>query len=216
MSSGADRLMVPTCIGCAAMSRLGDCDGGCREQRLDLIRASAFDELVTLAVESRAAADAFAAVVERLAGEEPGNGGEPGNGEEPGDDGYEAAYRAVQADGRAALERHPGGASRRDELLATASEPAMTWWCPTCGGVDAPQECLGICVWRAIEWVAEQDYALMREQAAAEHAHETALRALVRQFASVTPRTGQWERSWSAFRARAIAAIDRVGPDTMS
>jgi hypothetical protein len=38
-----DRLTVPTCIGCGAMSRPGTCETGCAEHKLVLIRAAALD-----------------------------------------------------------------------------------------------------------------------------------------------------------------------------
>ena len=44
-TAATDHLVVPTCIGCGAMRWLGTCEDGCREQRLDLVRGDAYDEL---------------------------------------------------------------------------------------------------------------------------------------------------------------------------
>jgi len=38
-----DRLTAATCIGCDAMSQLVNCDTGCSEHKLELVRAAAYD-----------------------------------------------------------------------------------------------------------------------------------------------------------------------------
>ena len=82
-------------------------------------------------------------------------------------------------------------------------ECATVWWCAECGGIDAPQPCLGICVWRRVEWVNVTSYLEQRAAAHAERDTERRLRALVRRIASVTPRAGHWERGWRALEAQA-------------
>jgi hypothetical protein len=32
------------------------------------------------------------------------------------------------------------------QAMDDAAEVAVTWWCPECGGLDAPQPCLGSCL----------------------------------------------------------------------
>jgi len=67
-----DRLSVPTCIGCGAMSQPGTCDTDCTEHKLDLVRAAAYDALHAAASDNRARAHAFAGVVQQFARHEPG------------------------------------------------------------------------------------------------------------------------------------------------
>ena len=75
---------------------------------------------------------------------------------------------------------------------------STTWWCPRCGGVDAPQPCLGICVWRPFEWVAAEDYEQARSQLGDALDEERGLRELLRRAATITPRPGWWEHGWAA------------------
>lgn len=174
-----DRLTVPTCIGCGAMSQFGTCDTGCREHKLELVRAEVYDGVVAARLSARARAEVFGSLAEQLVTVRPA----------PGE--WEAAYRSLQQAARTALRLHPdidsGGID--PELPA---ETAVTWWCPSCGGIDAPQPCLGICIWRPIEWVNRTRYERERDRAITERGRERRLAQLVHRVASVTPRAGQW------------------------
>ena len=185
-----ERLVVPTCVGCGAMGEYGTCETGCIERKLELVRAAASDAVADAASRAAVRADAFGAVAEALLGETP-----------PGGDGY----RSLQAWARAALVQHPD--TDHDEEWAEPSEPAITWWCKECGGIDAPQPCLGICVWRPVEWVNRAVYEQAREQAFVQRAREQRLRVLLRRLATVTPRPDHWQENWSAFAADARTAI---------
>jgi hypothetical protein len=192
-----NRLTVPTCIGCGAMGTYGTCETGCREQRLDLVRGATFDSMTRIASDARIHAEAFRAVAEQLTCDEP-------------PDDWEAAYRRVQAQARSALQTHPpldGEAMDLDEPAPAAT----TWWCPECGGIDAPQPCLGICIWRPIEWVSKAVYDQARERALLANESEQRLRQLLRRVAAVTPRVGQWERGWKALHEQARAELGGVG-----
>jgi hypothetical protein len=192
-----ERLLVPTCIGCGAMAEPGNCERGCSEQRLDLVRAAAHDQLIAAAAHWTASADAFQEVAEHLATQELSDGT------------HERAYRAVQDAARAALRRHPDEA---DLDLLEPAEPAITWWCARCGGIDAPRPCLGICIWRATEWINRAAYEQQREHALNERDREQQLRRLLRRVVAVTPRPGQWERSWNVLQADARNAALALGP----
>ncbi len=189
MMEPPERLAVPTCIGCGAMSRLGACDVGCSEHKLELVRAAAYDSVAALSSDARGRTDAFRHVAEQLASQQP-VGGE-----------WEAAYRSLQQGARAALRAHPD----RDGLTDWEEpvEVAITWWCAECGGIDAPQPCLGICVWRPVEWVRRSRYEQLREQTMSELEREQRLRHLMHRVAWITPRRGHWERGWRQLQAEA-------------
>lgn len=85
---------------------------------------------------------------------------------------------------------------------------AITWWCARCGGLDAPQPCLGICIWHEIDWVTKDIYEQRRAELQAIHETERRLRRVVLHLAWVTPRTGQWELTWHTLRAAADAAYE--------
>jgi len=184
--------MMPTCIGCGAMSRFGTCDGGCGEQKLELVPTVQYDSLAALTSTTRVRAEAFGAVAEEFASRHPG-------AEE-----WEPAYRSVQNIARTTLGRYPE-VDARDVEWDEPVEFATTWWCAECGGIDAPQPCLGICIWREVEWVNGACYQEQRARALAEREMERRWRGLARRVAYVTPRAGQWERGWRAFEAQARA-----------
>jgi hypothetical protein len=123
----------------------------------------------------------------------------------------EAAYRSLQEAARAALRRHPSFEEQELDWEEPA-EPPTTWWCPACRGSDAPQPCLGICIWRNVEWVSSSEYERERERALFERGEELRLRQLLRRVASITPRAGRWEDTWQALRiARPANARGRAG-----
>jgi len=115
------------------MSRLGTCDRGCSEERLELVRAVDFEWLTELASGAHVRAEACRAVAKELASGRP----------RP--DGWEAIYRSVQSAARTTLRHYPEVDGHSAEWDETA-EAATTWWCARCGGIDAPQPCLGICI----------------------------------------------------------------------
>jgi hypothetical protein len=114
----------------------------------------------------------------------------------------------VQDRARSALRRYSGADEEEVELQEPA-EPATTWWCAECGGIDAPQPCLGICIWRPVEWVNRAVYEQQRERVLAARATELRMSRLLRRLASVTPRHGQWERGWRVLQAEAQEALSR-------
>jgi hypothetical protein len=172
------------------MGRFGTCDRGCGEQKLELVPAVQYDTLAALASSARVRAEAFGAVAEELALRQP-------SAEE-----WEPAYRSVQDIARITLRRYPE-VDAQDVDWDEPVEFATTWWCAGCGGIDAPQPCLGICVWRAVEWVNGARYLEQRSGVLAERDTERRLRGLLRRVASVTPRAGEWERGWRALEAEA-------------
>jgi hypothetical protein len=174
------------------MGRFGTCENGCSEQKLELVTAVQYDVLTASASSARVRAEAFGAVAEELSSREPSA------------DEWELAYRCLQDTARSALHRHP----EVDAEEVDWDEPvefATTWWCAGCGGIDAPQPCLGVCVWRSVEWVNGIRYLEQRAGAVAEREMDRRLRGLARRVACVTPRAGQWQRGWWALEAQARA-----------
>lgn len=85
-----------------------------------------------------------------------------------------------------------------------AVEHVKAWQCIGCGRIEAPQECVGVCEFKRLEMV----YLFEHEQAlAAERARCEPLEALVRHLARITPREGEFERSWRALQEQARRAI---------
>jgi hypothetical protein len=190
-----DRVSVPTCIGCGAMNVFGTCDRGCSEEKLELVQAADCDRLVALTAEAGGRVDEFRTVIEELACAQPG----------PIE--YESAYRSTQGAARQLLRRHPELDARTPDRHEPAGV-ATTWWCPRCGAIDAPQPCLGICIWRSIDWVNVRLYKQERGRALAACDTELRFRQLLRRAASVTPRERQWEHGWRVLQAQAQQALE--------
>jgi hypothetical protein len=189
------RLSIPGCIGCGAMRQYESCAGACSERRLELVSGGDYDELTVAAAACRVRIEGLWAVVEELARTEPG----------PGE--WRAAYETVRQSARSALRRlRPAAGGRDDELLSPA-ETVIVWQCQDCGGVDAPQPCIDVCIWGPADWVAAASYESERSRAAVDREVEQSLAGLLRRFASATPRDGQWERSWRAFQSQARLAV---------
>jgi hypothetical protein len=178
------------------MAIYGTCQGGCREERLDLVGADAFDEVEAELVRSRAAIAAFRQIAQELA-----------RSTKPAD-GWELAYRRLQNGAREALRAHPKPGEAADQ----PAREVTTWFCPSCGGLEAPQPCLGICVWRPIEWVTREAWQAAKETDRTERETEASLRGLLRRLAFTTPRKNHWAAGWEALSSaahQALAAFDR-------
>ena len=75
-----------------------------------------------------------------------------------------------------------------------SAERIKAWQCVGCGRIEGAQPCIGICQDRAAYFVYAEDY--------------DRLEALVRQIASVTPRDGEWERTYRALQQRARKLLE--------
>ena len=94
-------------------------------------------------------------------------------------------------------------AGARDEGLPSPAETVTVWRCQDCGGVDAPQPCIDVCLWGPADWVEAAAYDSEQSRAAVDREVERSLAGLLRRFAFTTPRDGQWEPSWRAFQSQA-------------
>jgi hypothetical protein len=74
------------------------------------------------------------------------------------------------------------------------------WQCIGCGKIEAPQPCRGVCRDRKTQLVYGEDYDALATEA-------EALRAIVRQIATITPREGECLRTWQALQVRARAVL---------
>ena len=85
-----------------------------------------------------------------------------------------------------------------------AEDRVKAWQCIGCGRIEAPETCVGVCEFKRIELV----YGFDHEQAlAAERARMERLEAVVSALALITPREGEWERSYRALQAQARDAL---------
>jgi hypothetical protein len=170
-------LPVATCIGCGARSHSAECPEGCTDLPLDLVDV---DDLAALAARTEAVETRLAALLElthTLGGEAP------------------ITWTAVRERARAALR------------LRVPAEPEVEiiegWGCPTCGRIDAPQQCLGICVRRAGMVADAHEYRALATRSERVATADRALSALARIVAGLRPRPGREELTTATIRSRA-------------
>ena len=188
------RLIIPACIGCGAMRQDETCPVACAERKAELVSAADYDRLAAVAAAGRARVSGLRAVAAELARAEPA----------PGE--WENAYQTLQQSARSALRQFRPPPSGPDDPFSPA-RTVTVWRCPDCGGVDAPQPCIGICIWRPAQWVDAASYQEARSRALADRDAERSLAGLLRRLAFTTPHAGQWQRSWRALQSQAQHAL---------
>jgi hypothetical protein len=91
------------------------------------------------------------------------------------------------------------------------TEFVKAWQCIGCGRIDAPQNCVGICQDRKVEFV----YAFEFEEVSVQLKHARrqlhALESLVSQVAWTKPHAGEWESSFRALQKRARQVLAATG-----
>jgi hypothetical protein len=178
------------------MREFGTCDGVCSERKLELVTGGDYDELVTEAKACRARIQALMPIVAELADAPP----RPADGS--------VRYESLRGRVRVLLKAAAPPACETVEATS-AAETTVVWRCPDCGGLEETQPCIGVCIWRPVEWVELGTFESERVQALRDVEFERALFGLLTRFARVTPRVGEWERNWLAFQAQARLILGR-------
>ena len=85
------------------------------------------------------------------------------------------------------------------------ADPRKVWQCVGCGRIEDSQPCVGICRDERVEYVlaAEHEAELTRLRGDVD-----CLREIVHRIALVTPRAGEWERTYRALQALARTAVE--------
>lgn len=89
-------------------------------------------------------------------------------------------------------------------MSPSTAERFRAWQCIGCGKIESSQPCIGVCRDRAAEFVDAADYDRLCTEV-------EILRAIARDLATITPRTGEWERSYQVLQTRARKALHRIG-----
>jgi hypothetical protein len=175
----------------------GECPGACAdERRLELIPAADHDALRHAREVAESEHPQLRAAVERFRAADP----------PVSDDGVDALRAASEDAARALAEvRQP----ERSGFVETADELVVAWWCPGCGGVDAPQPCIDVCIRRPVEWVNARLFAEEQRRHRAVIERNRRLVDTLVTLAFLTPRPGTEARNWQALQARARVALER-------
>lgn len=195
----AERVVIPRCIGCGAMFEPERCEDGCSVARLELVAVEDLDALESALRATQARIDALLPVARALAAPPPER--------------LESVYRSVARSARAALHDAPA-AVVWPAPLGDPDGPLRidVWRCAICGAVDAPQECLGICIWRRFEWVGLDDWKRLDSRAHAASVLERRLTGLLGRLAYATPRADAWALGWRTLssEARELISVPRA------
>jgi hypothetical protein len=171
-----DEVTVLACIGCGAIATSQPCLGTCVDQRLELVSGEAHSDALARLADAREWL-AEARVLARDLADAPSGGGEP-------------EYRHLQLEAR--------------RLVAVPrpldAERVTAWECASCGRIEAPQPCIGVCIRPPVRMVRGPAHDTVLDALAAVLHEAESLLAPLRRLAWSTPRPGQWERSLAALR----------------
>jgi hypothetical protein len=175
-------VLVRRCIGCGAISTEHPCVGACADRRLDLVDA-----------DEHAAASVALGELERTLGERQALVAE--------------LSRSVPAEHEWAALRARARATLRALPPVAAADAVTTWECTTCGRVEAPQECIGVCVRPELRMVAATEHGELVSRAEAVTRQLDRLAVPLRQLAWTTPGRERWRDTAQAVHAAARAAL---------
>lgn len=189
------------CIGCGAMGNSEPCIAKCDYRKLEIVGAEEYAELLDIFFATKAHAEGLKTVVREVAALD----------DEKND--HERTYLRLQARAREILRSANFALSSEQNIEIPEVEPATVWLCTTCGQVEAPQSCLGVCIRRNGEFLRATDYYAQAKQAEATRRRARELHALVHQLAWVAPHVGQWKSACRAFREKAIKLLTPLLPE---
>jgi hypothetical protein len=188
------------CIGCGAMGNAEQCTGACAYQKLYVVSAEEHAELLENFAAIKRQEQCLEAVVQDIAAltEERSH--------------PESAYRDLQTSARTLFRSLDHEALSSQNLSVPDDERAIVWSCATCGQVEAPQPCLGICIRRNGDFLRASDHDELAARAEVAQVRARELAALVRQFVWVAPHAGQWDAARRAFQEKAIKLLIPAPP----
>ena len=183
------------CIACGAMGNSDPCMGVCDYHKLEVVWSVDYAELLDEATVIMDHLKKLTALVYRIA-DLPEEESEREN-----------SYGMLRNCARDLLrETNPTGKPRQNRITEPA-EGLRVWLCHTCGQIEAPQTCLGVCIRPVEEYVRAKHYNELMEQVTVAAGRVQKLCALVGRLAWVSPRPGQWQRASRAFQDEALAVL---------
>jgi hypothetical protein len=192
----AELITISTCVGCGALSLPGTCPEGCSDERkLELISAFEYDRVKQRADRAAQHVCELRGAIDRYTS---------GDGREAA-----VAFPAARAHARATLQA-VSCSGDPDADLSDDAEPTVAWRCPRCGGVDAPQPCIGVCIRAPTQWMRLESYEdecvrlrrLLRQR--------QQLLDMVRECVFVTPKPGREILNWRRLQTRARQALESL------
>jgi len=176
------KIDVQQCIGCGAIATPQPCLGTCVDRRLDLVAA-----------DQHALAQSAVEVMETTRTQRRDLLDELVRSPLTPSD-----WQSLRARARSALRQPPA---------AAAAAVITTWACDSCGRIEAPQPCIGLCVRPAVTMVPATEHQDLLTRAGELADTLARLAVPLRQLAWTTPRPDAWEASVRALRASAVEQV---------
>lgn len=162
---------VQRCIGCGAVSTPQPCLGTCADRRLDLVDAGEHAAALAAVAALEARLDERRRLLEQVV-----DGGD---------------WEALRSRARAALHTPP---------VPEPGSELTTWACDSCGRIEAPQECIGVCIRPDLELAPATEHRAVISRARALGAALAHLERPLRMLAWTTPRPGHRDETRDALR----------------
>ena len=183
------------CIACGAMGNSNPCMGVCDYHKLEVVRSVDYAQLLDEATVIMEHLTKLTALVYRIAGL-PQEESEREN-----------SYGMLRNSARDLLREINTTGKPQPNHVTEPAEGARVWLCHTCGQIEAPQTCLGVCIRPVEEYVRAKHYNELIEHMTVATGRVQKLCALIWRLAWVSPRPGQWQRSSRAFQDEALAVL---------
>jgi hypothetical protein len=175
-------ITVRACIGCGGIDNGQPCLGTCIDRPLDLVRGDEHALAGAALSELERALAHRRTLVERLA-------------------------RSVLADEEWAAWRARAHSALRGAPMPVPGEVVRAWACASCGRIEAPQPCIGVCIRPETAMVEAAEHQAVLDQAEAVRLQLDRLAPPVRLLAWTTPRPGRTQDAARAVYAAARAVL---------
>lgn len=193
-----ETLTLWQCVGCGAMGNAEECVATCDFKRVFVVDAASHADLLEYFLSlseynERLREFAREIVAETETAER-----------------FERALTDLRVRGKALLAQAP---REKAPQAVPEDERAEIWLCAACGMVEAPRDCLGICVRRTGDFVRADDHDALSARIEKARLEARSLLTLARQIGWTIPRPGQSERMRDALRSMATKPCDALAQE---
>ena len=190
-----ETLTLWQCVGCGAMGNAEECVATCDFKRAFVVDAASHADLLEYWLNLSEHIEALREFAREIVAET----------ETP--ERFERALTDLRVRGKDLLALAP---REKTPQAVPPDERAEIWLCAACGMVEAPRDCLGICVRRTGDFVRAEDHDALSARIERARLEARILAALARQIGWTVPRPGQSERMRAALRSMATKACDAL------
>ncbi len=196
-----ETLTLWQCVGCGAMGNAKECVATCDFKRAVVVDAASHADLLEYFLDVSEYNERLRELAREIVAQT----------ETP--ERFERALTDLRPRAKEALAQAP---PEEAPLAVPPDERAEIWLCAACGMVEAPRDCLGICVRRTGDFVSAEDHDALSARIEKARLEARSLAALARQIGWAVPRPGQAERMRAALRSMATKACDALAQEVGS